>query len=149
MIKLMLMHWRRKTSVSVLGIDTNVIVRFLTSDDEEQTPQAQRLLSKADNHPIFISMLVLAEAFTVLTKVKRQPDAAVLDSFRLLLRSPALRIERPDLVASAIASAAKTRAGFADALIALQNSEARCVSTATFDIRAMRLPGMNPVRDFI
>lgn len=133
----------------MLGVDTNVLIRFLTTDDEVQWPQARKLLTKPANHPIYISMLVLAEAFNVMTKVKRQPTEVVLQSYRLLLRSPALRIERADMVARAIEDAAHTKAGFSDALIALQNAEAQCLATATFDVRAMRLDGMRPVKAFL
>jgi predicted nucleic-acid-binding protein len=136
-------------SASVLGVDTNVLIRFLTTDDEVQSAQAQRLLSRRENQPIYVSMLVLVEAYNVMTKVKKQPVDAVLDSYRLLLRSPAVTVERADVVSIAIEDASRTRAGFADALIALQNAEANCVATATFDIRATRLDAMSPVEDFI
>ena len=129
----------------MLGVDTNVLIRFLTLDDESQTPQAQQLMAKPANHPIYISMLVLAEAFNVMTKVKKFPATAVLDSYRALLRSPALTIERFDMVAAAIEDASRTNAGFSDALIALQNAEAGCLTTATFDFKATRLGGMSPV----
>lgn len=132
----------------MLGVDTNVLIRFLTLDDDVQTPMAQKLLAEPAHHPIYISTLVLAEAFNVMTKVKKHSAAAVLESYRLLLRSPALRIERPDMVAMAIDGASRTKAGFSDALIALQNAEAQCVATATFDYRAARLDGMSPVEDF-
>ena len=142
-------RWQKKTSASVLGVDTNVLIRFLTVDDAVQTPKANALFSRSANHPIYISMLVLAEAFNVMTKVKKQPVTAVLDSYRLLLRSPAVRVERPDIVAIAIEDASRTNAGFSDALIALQNAGALCSTTATFDYRATRLDGMSPVEDFL
>ena len=133
----------------MLGIDTNVLIRFLTVDDAVQSPQAQALLTRVENQPIYISMLVLAEAFNVLTKVKKQPASAVLEAYALLLRSPALTIERPELVQMAIDEASRTHAGFPDAMIGLQNAEASCVTTATFDIRATRLASMRPVKDFL
>ena len=133
----------------MLGIDTNVLIRFLTVHDAVQSAQAQALLMRAENQPIYISMLVLAEAFNVLTKVKKQPVNAVLAAYALLLRSPALTIERAELVQMAIDEAGQTNAGFPDALIGLQNAEANCVSTATFDISATRLASMRPVKDFL
>ena len=133
----------------MLGVDTNVLIRFLTLDDAVQTPKAHALFARSANYPIYLSMLVLTEAFNVMTKVKKQPAVAVLDSYRLLLRSPAVKIERADIVALAIEDASRTNAGFSDALIALQNADARCSTTATFDYRATRLDGMNPVEDFL
>lgn len=136
-------------SAFVLGVDTNVLVRFLTNDDEVQFAHAQRVFSNRDNHPIYVSMLVLAEAFNVMTKVKKHPASAVLESYRLLLRSPAITVQRADLVFRAIQDAARTHADFPDALIALQNAEANCVATATFDVRATRLDAMSPAKDFL
>ncbi|OYW99547.1 MAG: hypothetical protein B7Z15_21020, partial [Rhizobiales bacterium 32-66-8] len=59
------------------------------------------------------------------------------------------KIERPDFVAAAIENASRTKAGFSDALIALQNAEAQCATTATFDIRATRLDGMSSVENYL
>jgi predicted nucleic-acid-binding protein len=132
----------------VLGVDTNVLVRFLTVDDEAQFQLVQRMFQREDNQPIYLSGLVLAEAFTVLTKVKKFPRDAVLDSFRLLLRSPQITVERSAMVETAIEDAARTSADFPDALIALQNADAGCSATATFDKRAIRLDAMRSVEDF-
>lgn len=133
----------------MLGADTNVLVRFLADDDAEQSAQARTLFTTPANQPIYLSMLVLAEAFTVMTKVKKFPVAVVLDAYRLLLRSPQIQVERPDLVMTALDDAAETHAGFPDALIALQNAEAECLSTATFDLRAIRLSAMSAVKEHL
>ena len=133
----------------MLGVDTNVLVRFLILDDELQFAKVQSLFRRENNKPIYLSALVLAETFTVLTKVKKFPVAAVLESYRLLLRSPDVVVEGPAMVTAAIEDAARSGAGFPDALIALQNAEAGCVTTATFDKRAIRLEAMSAAEDFV
>lgn len=132
----------------MLGVDTNVLVRFLSFDDEAQSALASSLFKREENQPIYLSGLVLAETFTVLTKVKKFSTDSVLNSYRLLLRSPDVLIENPAMVSQAIDDAARTGAGFPDALIALQNAEAGCSATATFDKKANRLEAMRSVEDF-
>lgn len=132
----------------MLGVDTNVLIRFLTIDDAGQSAVAAAVFAEKENQPVYLSMLVLAEAFTVMTRVQKFPPSAVLDSYRLLLSAPAIEIERPDLVLAAIEDAARTKAGFTDALIALQNIDGGCGVTATFDVRAMRLDTMRAAKDF-
>ncbi len=132
-------------SAYVLGVDTNVLVRFLTADDERQSAEARALLADPAHHPVYLSMLVLAEAFTVMTKVKKFPADEVVEAYRQLLRSPQVEVERSDLVSQALDDAIRTHAGFPDALIGLQNAAAGCATTATFDVRAARLATMSAV----
>lgn len=131
----------------MLGVDTNVLVRFLSGDDEMQSAEAAALVARSVNQPVYLSLLVLAEAFTVMTKVKKYPAGKVLDAYRLLLRSPHMKVERSDLFVRALDDAARTRADLPDALIALQNEDVGCVATATFDLRASRLDAMCAVKD--
>lgn len=131
----------------MLGVDTNVLVRFLAEDDDIQSPQAARLLTDPANQPVFVSTLVLSECYTVLTRVKKFPAAKVVAAFRMMISSDQFTIERPDLIAAAIDDAERVGCGLADAVIARQNALAGCRSTATFDIRAQRLDQMTAVED--
>jgi len=129
----------------VLAADTNVVVRFLADDDDLQSEQAKQLITGTEGRRIFLSMLVLAETFTVLTKVRKFSANAVHEGFRMLLRSPTFMVENPQMVASAIEAGERAKCGFTDALIALQNHAAGCETTATFDHRASRLDAMQRV----
>ncbi len=55
----------KTTSVSVLGVDTNVLVRFLAEDDPLQTPQAIQLLTDPANHPVYLAQVAIIETFWV------------------------------------------------------------------------------------
>lgn len=131
----------------MLGVDTNVLVRFLADDDDVQSAQAKQLLG--GHAGIYLSMLVMAETFNVLTKVRKFPMRAVHESFREVLSSPAFTVENSPLVARAIEAGEAANCGFSDALIALQNEVAGCDVTATFDHRASRLNGMQRVEDML
>lgn len=129
----------------MLGVDTNVLVRFLADDDDRQSEQAKLLMGNLDNQPIHISLVILAEAFNVLTKVRKFPMDAVHDGYRQLLRSPGIEVESPRLVSRALDLGQQARCGFNDALVALQNQAAGCRTTATFDLKASRLDTMTAV----
>jgi predicted nucleic-acid-binding protein len=133
----------------VLGADTNVLVRFLADDDDTQTPMAARLFSDTKNQPIFLSMMVLGETFTVLTRVKRFPPSHVIDAFRDLTRSGAFEIEDLSMLQSALDDAERAGCGLTDAIISRQNLVLGCTTTATFDHRATRLAGMVAVEDHL
>lgn len=131
----------------MLGADSNVLVRFLAEDDPVQTPQAVRLLTAPENHPVFLSVVVLAETYWVLTKVEKFPHARVVAAFRSLLLSDNFRIDEADLVAAALDTAEVTGCEFADALIGLRAQRAGCTTTATFDTKAQRLETMTGVEN--
>ena len=143
------MPWRMKTSAFVLAVDTNVMVRFFADDDDLPSVQAKQLITETADRRIYLSMLVLAETFTVLTKVRKFPSAPVHEGYRMLLRSPTFSVENPQMVAMAIDAGERTKCGFTDALIALQNNAAGCETTATFDHRASRLDGMQRLEDLL
>lgn len=133
----------------MLAIDTNVLVRFFADDDDLQSMQAKRLIAESAGRQIYLSTLVLAETFTVLTKVRKFPSVAVCEGYRMLLRSPTFTVENPQMVIQAIDTGERAKCGFVDALIALQNQAAGCNTTATFDHRAAHLDGMQRVEDLL
>jgi predicted nucleic acid-binding protein len=52
----------------MLGIDTNVVIRLIISDDAEQTRRARKLIEQAlkSDEPVLVSLLVLLESEWVL-----------------------------------------------------------------------------------
>lgn len=126
----------------MLGIDTNVLVRFLADDDLIQTPQAIQALKLERNQPIYIGRLVAAETFWVLTQVKKFPRKSVIESFRALLSSVDFKVEAAELMGQALDDCERVGCDFADALIALENKAVGCEATLTFDVDAMGLDGM-------
>lgn len=127
----------------MIGLDTNVLVRFLTLDDPRQAPRATQIIEHelSEDEPGFVSTVVLAELSWVLESRYGRGRAAIAEVMEGLLRLDCLRFEHPRAVASAVAAAAETNADFADALIGAIAAEAGCERTLTFDRRALRLPG--------
>jgi predicted nucleic-acid-binding protein len=129
----------------VIGLDTNVLVRFLTLDDARQSPRAAQIIEQelSADEPGFVSVVVLAELSWVLASRYGQGRAAIAEVVEGLLRLDCLQFEHPLAVAAAVTSAAENYGDFADALIGAIATEAGCQRTLTFDRRAMRLPGFS------
>lgn len=142
-------RWPKTTSVSVLGVDTNVLVRFVTRDDPMQSPQSRDLITRDVNQPIYVNLIALVELVWVLSKVKRLPLDVIYGACRGFLENETFRVERADLARLAIDAAERAGCDLADALIALTNAEAGCQTTATFDVDAQSLDLMVPVEDRI
>lgn len=126
----------------MIGIDTNVLVRFLVRDDESQFRRALGLVRRAaqQGEDVFVSQLVLMETEWVLRSrygVDRIEFGEVLSE---LLESADLVIEDESVVEAALDVWRNSSAEFADCLIGMRNLALGCRTTATFDQRAMRLP---------
>ena len=121
----------------MIGLDTNVIVRYLTHDDAAQTAAAVKVIdSLSQDSPGFLSLIVIAELVWVLEfsyRFKKNEIDHVLDT---LLRSKELVIERAEIVAQALRKFGASRADFADCLIERCGHAAECQYTITFDHNA-------------
>ena len=81
----------------MIGIDTNVLLRFLVDDDPAQNEIARRWLSdRTTVDPVFISAVTIAETVWVLTRTLDYSVDVVSDMLRDLLASDAVSIEHGD-----------------------------------------------------
>jgi predicted nucleic-acid-binding protein len=122
----------------MIGIDTNVLVRYLLQDDPVQGRKAARFIEKCTaDEPGVISQIVLCELVWVLVRGYRYPRAQVALALEKILHTPQFAIEAHDEAWSAFLD---YRAGddFADALIGRVNRRAGCAHTVTFDRQASR-----------
>lgn len=125
------------------GLDTNIVVRYVTQDDPVQSALAVRLIrSLSPEEPGFLSLVVMAELCWVLETCYRFTKAELIDVFESLLSSKEIVVERADLVAQAIRRFATGRADFADYLIERCGHIAGCADTLTFDQIAAASAGM-------
>jgi predicted nucleic-acid-binding protein len=122
----------------MIGLDTNVLVRFLTHDDPAQTPAAIKLMgSLSSASPGFVSLVVIAELTWVLKSLYNFERSEVELVLENLLRSDALRVERSEIVWQALRKFKTGTAGFSDCLIERCGDAAECLYTVTFDKRAV------------
>lgn len=127
----------------MLGIDTNILVRFLVRDDEAQFDKASRLIKRevTAGHGVFVSQLVLLETEWVLRSRYDLPKHQIAETISGLLNATDVRFEDEPAIEEALFIWKDTNAGFADCLIGARNRRLGCRATATFDTKASKLPG--------
>ena len=122
------------------AVDTNVVVRYLTGDDREQSARARSVIDAGN---VFVSTTVLLESEWVLRSVYRFDRSTVASALRALAGLPGLSVESPGLLAEAL-DRAEAGMDFADALHL--GAAARCDALLTFDARFIEQAGGMPVR---
>lgn len=102
----------------MLGIDTNVVVRLLVSDDHGQTRRARKLVEQALHHeePVLVSLPVLVETEWVLRSRYGLSRDAVLRAFRALLEARELSFEDEPAFEEALFHWKSSTCGFSDCL---------------------------------
>jgi len=122
----------------MIGLDTNLVVRFLVQDDAAQAALASEVFgSLSSDRPGFIGSVVLAEISWVLARAYRVGREEIAAAIEGLLRSEEIIIENTEVAYRALAVFRDGRAvEFADALIAETARLAGASETLTFDRRA-------------
>ena len=132
----------------MIGLDTNVLVRYLAQDDAKQAVLATRLIEKrlTTSNQGFISLVVVAELCWVLSSLYAATVDELVETLEDLLNTPRFFLEKREVLQAAIArlkSANSRKAGLADVLIAEIAAHAGCSATMTFDKTAARAAGMS------
>ena len=132
----------------MIGLDTNVLVRYLAQDDPRQSAAATRLIegSLSGEERGFVSLVTLAEVVWVMSSSYRVARGSVADIVERLLTAPQLTIEQAEVVWKALRAYRDSKADFNDALIAELGLEAGCTKTVTFDRKAAAHPGFESLR---
>ena len=127
----------------MLGIDTNVLVRFLLRDDEAQFQKANKLIQweVTAGRGVLVSQLVLLETEWVLRSRYGFSKIQLLEVIASLLDTRDIQLEDEQSVEEAIYQWKEANADFADCLIAARHRRLGCSATATFDARAGKLMG--------
>lgn len=126
----------------MLGVDTNVLVRFLVRDDEGQFARARKLIRRevASGSGVFVNQLVLLETEWVLRSRYGLPKHLIIEAISGLLDASDVRFEDEPAIEEALFIWKDAAADFADCLIGVKNRRLGCRATATFDLKASKLP---------
>jgi predicted nucleic-acid-binding protein len=127
----------------VIGLDTNILVRYLVQDDPVQSAIATNLIERrlSVDDQGFVTMVAVAETAWVLERTYGFSDAAIAAAIERMLQIDVLVVENELDVFTAMVELAEGRGSFADALIGTCGARSGCSHTLTFDRKALRLPG--------
>jgi predicted nucleic-acid-binding protein len=130
----------------MIGLDTNVLVRYLTQDDPVQSAKATEWIERRlmPENPGFISVVAMAEMAWVLERTYDLGDLAIATAIERLLQAEVLIVESEQQVFAAMIALKRGHGSFADALIGALGAKAGCSNTLSFDQKALRLPGFAP-----
>ncbi len=124
------------------AIDTNVLVRLLVRDDEQQVAAAEKFVAKG----AWVSHLVLAETLWVLDAVYDRTPAHIALAVERLLAHASLTLQDADAVAAALDQfRARPALGFSDCLVLEIARKAGHVPLGTFDRQLAKLDGAQRV----
>ena len=127
----------------MIGLDSNVLVRFLTNDDPEQSAQAKQAMeSLTVEEPGYVSLIALVETVWVLKHHYHISRDSILTTCEGLLNVPTLSFQCAEDIRRSIHTSRQYGIDLPDSLLSCLNLSAGCRSTLTFDRRATRLPDM-------
>ena len=132
----------------MIGLDTNVLVRFFMQDDQQQANLAKsKIDSLTVEEPGFVSIICLIELSWVLGRSYQLERQAICLAIEALLDSREIVVDRADSVRRALAIYRKNTADFTDCIIERTGADAGCKSTLTFDVIAARDTGMTLIEE--
>ena len=122
------------------GIDTNILVRFLVGDDENQAEKVYVIFKKAEaeKRELFVPVLVVLELIWVLESAYGIARSEILDSIDSLLLMPIFKFENLTTLQAFISSANKNTFDLSDLLITHSANTCNCETVLTFDRKASK-----------
>jgi predicted nucleic-acid-binding protein len=127
----------------MIGLDTNVLVRYIMQDDLKQSPPATRLIeSRSVESRGFVPLVSVVELFWVMSSAYELDRGQLIAALEGLLRTKELVVERAEIVWKALRIFQSANVDFADCLIERSAAAAGCEKTMTFDRGAAKNAGM-------
>jgi len=121
----------------VIGLDTNVLVRYITQDDKKQAAIATQWIESCSvGTPGWISVIVLCETVWVLSRAYGYDKATIQSVLQRIFLACELAVEQQEQAWGALRDYAQGNADFSDYLIIHMNRYAGCEYTITFDKNA-------------
>jgi predicted nucleic-acid-binding protein len=127
----------------MIGLDTNVLVRFIMQDDVRQSAKATRLLETlTEAEPGYVKIVAVLELVWVLSASYELSRTQVAAALEAVLGTRQLRVEQSQQVIFALRVYSETKADFADCLLTNLARAGGCKHTWTFDVGAAKHAGM-------
>ena len=120
------------------ALDTNILVRFLTNDDEKQAKKVYAIFKQAEQskETLFVPQLVVLELIWVLESAYQVPRKHIIGAIGGLLLMSILQFENQHAIQQWCQAAHKNKADLSDLLIAYTAKANQCSTVLTFDKKA-------------
>ena len=127
----------------MIGIDTNVLVRYITQDDELQSGIATEFIENycSNGNKIFVNHIVICELVWVLQKCYKLSKPKTINVVEHILQISQFNIENVQIIWQALADYKKGPADFADYVVGRTNTFNNCDETVTFDQKVSKSKG--------
>jgi len=127
----------------MIGLDTNILVRYLAQDDRVQSAKATEIIERrlTEENPGFVSVVAMVETVGVLDHAYGLGIDEIAAAIERTLQIDALVVEKEQEVFTAMIALKQGKGSFADAIILALGARAGCSYTLTFDRKASRLSG--------
>ncbi len=124
----------------MIGLDTNILVRYLTQDDLEQSKIVSRLLEKhsGDIKSLFINNIVICELVWVLERGYKYSKSQIVQAIRQIISIEEFAFENNAILWNALEEYEQNSLDFSDALIGKLNTSYNCATTITLDKSAAK-----------
>lgn len=124
----------------MIGLDTNVLLRFLAQDDPTQSPRATELIENrlTIENPGFVSLVCVLEIAWVLASLYKRSPAQIADHVEMILAADTLEVQNEQEVYQAVIALRNGSGSFEDALIGALAAWRGCPATLTFDQNAAK-----------
>lgn len=127
----------------MIGLDSNVLIRFFAKDDPVQSPKAAAVFrSLSSREPGWVGIGALLETVWVLSKRMKLDSSQIATVLTDLVTRDSITLEQESVVERALVRYVKGKAEFSDCFIAVSSENAGCARTLTFDRNAARDAGM-------
>jgi predicted nucleic-acid-binding protein len=122
----------------LIGLDTNVLVRYIVQDDAEQARRAAIFIENEmpKTLPGLISLAVMMELTWVLSRAYGYAKRDIANVLEQLLVTDGFEVETSDIAWAALRAFREGSADFSDYCICIRNRQAGAAHTVTFDRRA-------------
>ncbi len=122
------------------ALDTNIIIRFLTRDDERQAERVYKLFKEAEATKTFyfVPLLVILETIWVLEAVYQISRIEIIDAIRDILYLPILKFESQTALMRFLENSSLSNADLPDVLIACSAKLSGCESVLSYDQKAAK-----------
>jgi len=124
------------------GLDTNILVRYLTQDDPAQAAKVNALMAETEENDgrLFANNMVVCELIWVLEYAYEFDKSDIVAAVDKILATRQFEFENKDLLRLALDDYRASRADFSDCAIGRQNHNQSCTTTWTMDRGTRSLP---------